>query len=130
MPRRLSAIERPPAVPKARRFLGPGQRPGLGGGRIARNSVSYLSRAACGGMANCLSYRPLSSSKVPGGSGRRARARAGSAPLPQPVQGEPLRAGKGDQGMEAESTARADHGALPEWASRFADNALVGWILV
>jgi methyl-accepting chemotaxis protein len=32
--------------------------------------------------------------------------------------------------MEAESTARADHGALPEWASRFADNALVGWILV
>jgi len=32
--------------------------------------------------------------------------------------------------MEAESTARADHGALPEWASRFTDNALVGWILV
>ena len=32
--------------------------------------------------------------------------------------------------MEAESTARADHGALPEWASRFADNALMGWILV
>jgi methyl-accepting chemotaxis protein len=32
--------------------------------------------------------------------------------------------------MEAESTVRAEQGALPEWASRFTDNALMGWILV
>jgi methyl-accepting chemotaxis protein len=32
--------------------------------------------------------------------------------------------------MEAESTVRAENSALPEWASRFTDNALMGWILV
>ena len=33
--------------------------------------------------------------------------------------------------MDAESTVRAGgHAPLPEWASRFTDNALVGWILV
>jgi len=32
--------------------------------------------------------------------------------------------------MEAESTVGAGQAPLPEWASRFTDNALVGWILV
>ena len=32
--------------------------------------------------------------------------------------------------MESESTVRAGERLLPEWAARFTDNALVGWIVV
>src|SRR6185436_17762943 len=42
----------------------------------------------------------------------------------------PPPAAKGETGMDPESTVRAGERSLPEWATRFTDNALVGWIVI